>query len=152
MKQASAGSSLVELPVVEASSTVAAASAVEQEPHDVAELLDTENATADCDIPACAYINLAKRTDRRAQTNAELARMGMSCDRQEAVLASASHPLLDVPANRASQDACRRSHLLALDRIEASGKPYGLVLEDDMMWQQQTRTYIQEMFCHIDKA
>eukprot|EP00747_Dinoflagellata_sp_TGD_P106586 gnl/TRDRNA2_/TRDRNA2_169890_c0_seq3.p1 gnl/TRDRNA2_/TRDRNA2_169890_c0~~gnl/TRDRNA2_/TRDRNA2_169890_c0_seq3.p1 ORF type:complete len:254 (-),score=38.65 gnl/TRDRNA2_/TRDRNA2_169890_c0_seq3:37-798(-) len=95
-----------------------------------------------CGIPSCQYINLARRTDRRKQVEQELRHAGQPCERVEAVDAKSAHVR--------PQEACRRSHLMALDRIEASGQPYGLVLEDDMMWQQENGT-LQEMFCHIGK-
>eukprot|EP00747_Dinoflagellata_sp_TGD_P106584 gnl/TRDRNA2_/TRDRNA2_169890_c0_seq16.p1 gnl/TRDRNA2_/TRDRNA2_169890_c0~~gnl/TRDRNA2_/TRDRNA2_169890_c0_seq16.p1 ORF type:complete len:252 (-),score=41.57 gnl/TRDRNA2_/TRDRNA2_169890_c0_seq16:37-792(-) len=102
----------------------------------------TDVAPQRCGIPQCQYINLATRTDRREQVEHELQLAGMPCERVDAVDAKRIHIR--------PQEACRRSHLSALDRIEASGQPYGLVLEDDMMWQQENGT-LQEMFCHIGK-
>lgn len=95
-----------------------------------------------CGFPQCQYINLASRKDRRGQVEQELGHAGISCERVEAVDAAAE--------GLTPEEGCRRSHLLALDRIEASGLPYGLVLEDDMMWQERNST-LQEMFCHISK-
>eukprot|EP00747_Dinoflagellata_sp_TGD_P106585 gnl/TRDRNA2_/TRDRNA2_169890_c0_seq2.p1 gnl/TRDRNA2_/TRDRNA2_169890_c0~~gnl/TRDRNA2_/TRDRNA2_169890_c0_seq2.p1 ORF type:complete len:253 (-),score=41.16 gnl/TRDRNA2_/TRDRNA2_169890_c0_seq2:37-795(-) len=106
------------------------------------DIVDKDVALHRCGIPNCQYINLAKRNDRRQQVEHELGQAGMTCDRVEAVDAHL--------ANVTGREACRRSHLSALDRIEASGQPYGLVLEDDMMWQQENGT-LQEMFCHIGK-
>eukprot|EP00747_Dinoflagellata_sp_TGD_P106589 gnl/TRDRNA2_/TRDRNA2_169890_c0_seq6.p1 gnl/TRDRNA2_/TRDRNA2_169890_c0~~gnl/TRDRNA2_/TRDRNA2_169890_c0_seq6.p1 ORF type:complete len:171 (-),score=16.03 gnl/TRDRNA2_/TRDRNA2_169890_c0_seq6:269-781(-) len=95
-----------------------------------------------CGIPSCQYINLARRTDRRKQVEQELRHAGQPCERVEAVDAKSAHVR--------PQEACRRSHLMALDRIEASGLPYGLILEDDMMWEQGNQT-LQKMFCDIEK-
>eukprot|EP00747_Dinoflagellata_sp_TGD_P106577 gnl/TRDRNA2_/TRDRNA2_169890_c0_seq1.p1 gnl/TRDRNA2_/TRDRNA2_169890_c0~~gnl/TRDRNA2_/TRDRNA2_169890_c0_seq1.p1 ORF type:complete len:250 (-),score=31.90 gnl/TRDRNA2_/TRDRNA2_169890_c0_seq1:37-786(-) len=102
----------------------------------------TDVAPQRCGIPQCQYINLATRTDRREQVEHELQLAGMPCERVDAVDAKRIHIR--------PQEACRRSHLSALDRIEASGLPYGLILEDDMMWEQGNQT-LQKMFCDIEK-
>eukprot|EP00747_Dinoflagellata_sp_TGD_P106592 gnl/TRDRNA2_/TRDRNA2_169890_c0_seq9.p1 gnl/TRDRNA2_/TRDRNA2_169890_c0~~gnl/TRDRNA2_/TRDRNA2_169890_c0_seq9.p1 ORF type:complete len:251 (-),score=32.29 gnl/TRDRNA2_/TRDRNA2_169890_c0_seq9:37-789(-) len=106
------------------------------------DIVDKDVALHRCGIPNCQYINLAKRNDRRQQVEHELGQAGMTCDRVEAVDAHL--------ANVTGREACRRSHLSALDRIEASGLPYGLILEDDMMWEQGNQT-LQKMFCDIEK-
>jgi len=78
--------------------------------------------------PECLYINLATRLDRKASMEVQLAETGLKCQRMDAVSMDA--------AKISGREACRRSHLKALAEIEASNAPYGIVLEDDAVWNQ----------------
>jgi len=104
------------------------------------------------DIPHCAYINLARRQDRRKHMESELAKVNLACARLEAV---DSEVLKEQPDNRTQLamfhkaghiedctgfEASRRSHIAALKQIEDSGAPYGLVLEDDVEWTADAQT------------
>lgn len=75
-------------------------------------------------VPACFYINLDERKDRREVMEAVVAEVGLNCTR--------------VPGRtggeKGGEHGCRLSHLAALDEIERSGAPYGLILEDDANW------------------
>jgi len=71
----------------------------------------------------CYYINLKRRPDRRIQMEQELYHAGLKCERVEAVDALERGIL--------GAEACRQSHRSALDRLKMSGKPYGLIFEDD---------------------
>lgn len=65
------------------------------------------------------YINLDKRTDRRAEMEDALACLGIVAERFPAIEAT--------PGSL----GCTRSHLEVLKRARAEGQPYVLVLEDD---------------------
>src|SRR5690242_19024849 len=80
------------------------------------------------------YINMARRTDRRAFMEAQLAKLGLEATRIEAVtpetfLASA------VTASRGRLTpvalSCSLSHVKAAEALLASGDPCALILEDD---------------------
>eukprot|EP00427_Karlodinium_veneficum_P043018 CAMPEP_0169270806 /NCGR_PEP_ID=MMETSP1016-20121227/49354_1 /TAXON_ID=342587 /ORGANISM="Karlodinium micrum, Strain CCMP2283" /LENGTH=180 /DNA_ID=CAMNT_0009356257 /DNA_START=163 /DNA_END=702 /DNA_ORIENTATION=- len=72
-----------------------------------------------------------------------MAKAGLYCERVPAVDA-VTYGIL--PA-----EACRRSHLLALDRFKASGYPFGLILEDDAMWVNYDWTTM-GILCHLSEA
>jgi glycosyl transferase, family 25 len=87
------------------------------------------------------YINLARRTDRRASMEAQLEHLGLAGERIEATLAS------DLPAELVAQHvalgahkrfslrefAVGVSHRDAYVRFLATSDPYALVLEDDIV-------------------
>lgn len=93
-----------------------------------------------CAVPQCSFINLARRADRKSRIEKELKFSDMQCTRLEAVDAQA-HSLLPV-------DACRQSHIKALERLESSTAEYGLILEDDAAWQVDYQT-LQGHLCNI---
>jgi len=66
------------------------------------------------------YINLDRRTDRRAEIEEEISRMGISGERFSAV---------DVPTNGII--GCMMSHLEVLTLAKERGYPSVLILEDD---------------------
>jgi glycosyl transferase, family 25 len=78
------------------------------------------------------YINLASRTDRREHMENELARLGLSAERVEAVtrqeLSPASGAL--VPS---SYTASRLSHMRAWQLMLDRGAPAAIILEDDVV-------------------
>merc|ERR1719456_2069523 len=45
-------------------------------------------------------------------------------------------------------EASRRSHVAALKQIEASGAPYGLVMEDDVEWSTDAQT-LHNVLSHV---
>lgn len=71
------------------------------------------------------YINLARRADRRAELEAELARVGVPTDIVERMEA------IDGGSGPAAALACARMHLAAARRAQAGGWTATLVLEDD---------------------
>ena len=85
------------------------------------------------------YINLARRTDRRAFMEAQFERLGLTATRIEAVTpgdlappelasyADARRPYWLSPAAL----SCTSSHLRAMSALLASDAPYALILEDD---------------------
>lgn len=81
-------------------------------------------------VPQCFFINLPHRQDRLRSIEAQLQQVDLTCSRVEA---SDAHLLAINP-----QEACRRSHMSALSALEASGAPYGLILEDDATWTVST--------------
>ena len=85
------------------------------------------------------YINLARRTDRRAFMEAQFARLGLEATRIEAVTPD---DLTDADRqgkrehwiSGALSDAalcCSLSHHRALNALLATSEPWGLILEDD---------------------
>jgi glycosyl transferase, family 25 len=70
-------------------------------------------------IGGTVYINLGRRTDRRAEMEAELGRLGLAAERFEAI------------ARRPGIVGCGLSHLEVLRSARARGLPNVLVLEDD---------------------
>jgi len=88
-----------------------------------------------------AYINLARRTDRRAQMEAQFARLGLVAERIEAVTPADIAPDLaerhtsrrHVEHVRLTELSCTLSHHAALRAFLASGEEYALALEDDVV-------------------
>jgi glycosyl transferase family 25 len=70
-------------------------------------------------IGGAFYINLARRSDRRAEVEEELKRIGLSAERFEAI------------ERRPGIVGCGLSHLEVLRTARARGLPNVLVLEDD---------------------
>ena len=68
------------------------------------------------------YINLAHRTDRRAEVEGELARMGLSGERFDAIK---EHPGIV---------GCGKSHLAVLELAKERGWEHVLILEDDFQF------------------
>ena len=66
------------------------------------------------------YINLDRRTDRRAEIEGELARMGISGERFPAI------------ENPDGAIGCMMSHLSVLEMAKERGYPNVLILEDDL--------------------
>lgn len=87
------------------------------------------------------YINLARRTDRRAFMEAQFARLGLQATRIEAIAANDLGP--EMRAKYSNPDAlfyvtpgdlaCAMSHAIAYRQFLQSQAPYALVLEDDAL-------------------
>jgi glycosyl transferase family 25 len=85
------------------------------------------------------YINLARRTDRRAFMEAQFARLGLAATRIEAVTpddltdadrqGKREHWISGALSNAAL--CCSLSHHRALNALLATSEPWGLILEDD---------------------
>jgi glycosyl transferase family 25 len=76
-------------------------------------------------IERVVYINLAHRTDRRSQIEAELSCFGDRVERFDAI--RHTHGGL----------GCSKSHLAVLERAKAQGWRNVLIIEDDFMWFQR---------------
>jgi glycosyl transferase, family 25 len=85
------------------------------------------------------YINLVRRTDRRAFMEEQFARLGLTAARIEAVTPADIGPkerAAHCDARRANwltpgALSCTLSHLRAMEAMRASAAPYALILEDD---------------------
>jgi len=93
-----------------------------------------------CIVEQCSFINLDRRIDRKRRIEKELQSADVQCKRMKAVDAKTSQ-ILPV-------DACRRSHINALQKLAASNATYGLILEDDAQWQVD-RSALQGHLCNI---
>jgi len=97
--------------------------------------------SAVCGVPMCTYINLDSRTDRRERIEGELNSVQINnCFRMPGVDAK----LQQVRGN----EACRQSHLAALNASLASQAPYALIMEDDAVFNVGQST-VQDMLCRI---
>jgi glycosyl transferase family 25 len=98
------------------------------------------------------YINLARRTDRRAAMEAQLARLGLAGERIEAILAADLPETLKqryLPGGRherlsVQEFCCGVSHLHACRALLASGEPFGLILEDDIVLSPRLPDFLQQ--------
>lgn len=88
----------------------------------------------------CSFINLDRRPDRRRSMEEQLKDANIQCTRMRAVDAKMDG-ILPV-------DASRRSHINALERLDASNATYGLIFEDDAEWQVEGRD-LQGHLCNI---
>lgn len=77
-------------------------------------------------------INLAFRTDRRAEIEGELARIGLSFDHKSVELFAASRPAEAGEFPSVGVRGCFQSHLGVLEKMLLDGVERALVLEDDM--------------------
>lgn len=94
-------------------------------------------------FPRCDFINLRSRQDRRQRVDAEMGKAGLQCGRVEAVNASEAGTAVD---------ACRSSHVKALQAFKASGAPYGLILEDDVVWKKDVPLWmVEDRLCAAEK-
>jgi glycosyl transferase family 25 len=86
------------------------------------------------------FINLAHRPDRRAEIEAEFARLGLDATRIEALtpadIPEATRRHYCDPRRRfwltEPELACSLSHIAACEAILASGAPFGAIFEDDV--------------------
>lgn len=76
------------------------------------------------DIRNVVYINLANRTDRKAETEAELQRMGWTPERIDAI------------KHDDGRVGCAMSHIKALEYAKAQKWPHVLVCEDDVRFER----------------
>lgn len=108
------------------------------------DLLDTPESPpwngSKCIVEQCSFINLDRRIDRKRRIEEGLQSADVQCNRMQAVDAKTSQ-ILPV-------DACRRSHINALQKLAASNATYGLILEDDAQWQVE-RSALQGHLCNI---
>ena len=85
---------------------------------------------------AVYVINLVYRTDRRADMDVELARIGLSFDHPKLHLFRAMRPEAAAGWPTIGARGCFESHLGVLDQACAAGDRQILVLEDDVRWSE----------------
>lgn len=82
------------------------------------------------------YINLAHRTDRREQVESELQKLGVSNYTRFDAIRNTTHGGL----------GCVSSHIQCLNNGLASGKPYIMVLEDDVEFKMSRDEWLELLF------
>lgn len=105
-----------------------------------------------------AYINLARRTDRRAKMETQLAALNLTARRIEAVTpADIPSELVERHTSRRhvehvhlSELSCSLSHHAALRAFLASGEDFGLILEDDVVLSSSVKDLIQTPLAGFD--
>lgn len=112
---------------------------------------DLENASFTSFKPECLYINLASRQDRKLRLEGELAKAGLSCNRMDAVAKAGVVATKLVKKHGSGWEACRQSHVKALDLIAASKADYGLIFEDDAVW-DQNMSVVHDVLSHAEES
>ena len=99
------------------------------------------------------YINLARRTDRRAFMEEQFARLGLEATRIEAVMpeevpesdrAAYCHPSRPFWLSL-GECACTLSHLKAMRQMLAIEAPFALILEDDVVLSPRLPSFLAEL-------
>jgi len=112
---------------------------------------DLENASFTSFKPECLYINLSSRQDRKLRLEGELAKAGLSCNRMDAVAKAGVVATKLVKKHGSGWEACRQSHVKALDLIAASKADYGLIFEDDAVW-DQNMSVVHDVLSHAEES
>ena len=86
------------------------------------------------------FINLEKRTDRLAEINAEMAKMGLVAERFNAI----SRPIGNI--------GCFLSHLAVLKMAKINRWPQVLILEDDFTFVMEKEEFLEQMEALNDYA
>ena len=105
-------------------------------------------------LPPIYYINLDRRSDRRAHMESQFAELGLAAQRISAVAVSTIPPSEleqhcnpnSVRAVSRSQLACTMSHMRAWQTLLQTGADWGLIFEDDVLISPRLPQFLSDFF------